>query len=107
MCANSGGILSALGLHDADSAYEFSEEGSPHSPALSSHSAFSAFTGAPCSQTLLSHLTRLCNRIIALLLTLQESAFVSLMVVSVNRHLWHAVHHLRHCPSMTPHRGCS
>ena len=36
-----------LGLQDADSAYEFSaDEVSPHSPALSAHSAFSAFTGA-------------------------------------------------------------
>ena len=40
--------MRALGLQDADSAYEFSaDEGSPQSPALSAHSAFSAFTGMP------------------------------------------------------------
>ena len=50
VCAYSGGILSALGLQDADSAYEFSEAGSPQSPALSADSAFSAFRGAPCLQ---------------------------------------------------------
>ncbi|CAK0783206.1 hypothetical protein CVIRNUC_006405 [Coccomyxa viridis] len=38
-----GGLLSTLGLNDADSAYELSaDEGSPHSPTLSSDSAFTA-----------------------------------------------------------------
>ena len=99
MCAYSGGILSALGLQDADSAYEFSEEGSPHSPALSAQSAFSAFAGASCSQASCP------SRCLCFHLCSRHCSCCTYDSDSSSDTLLHAAHHLRHGLAVPACRG--